>query len=151
GGQATKRPRGKLRYVDPAAFTPQFSWKRTGQGAAIFAEQVPLARAAEWAGTPTYLYSRAAIENAYREFDRGLADLPHSICYAVKANGSLELLRLLARMGSGFDAVSGGEIELLRRAGASGDRIVYSGVGKTREEIREALAYPAGRKNETRG
>lgn len=150
-GHASTSAPGKLRYVDPAAFTPHFSWKRTNQGSAIYAERVSLAKVADRAGTPAYLYSRSAIEDAYREFDDGLAGLPHTICYAVKANGSAALLRLLARLGSGFDAVSGGEIELLRRAGVAGGRIVYSGVGKTREEIREALRFPASGKNGRRG
>jgi diaminopimelate decarboxylase len=142
---------GKLRYVDPTVFTPEFSWKRAEKNEAIFVEGVALADVAERTGTPAYVYSRAAIEGAYGEFDRGLAGLPHTICYAVKANGNVALLQLLARLGSGFDAVSEGEIALLRRAGVSGDRIVYSGVGKTREEIREALLFPAWKKNARRG
>ncbi len=103
-------------------------------------------------GTPAYLYSRAAIEAAFREFDRALGRLPHTICYAVKANGNLALLRLLARLGSGFDVVSGGELDRLRRIGVPGKRIVFSGVGKTREEIREALRYrPQGGAREEPG
>jgi diaminopimelate decarboxylase len=141
----------KRAYVDPAGFTPQFSWKASRGGAAVHAEGVALARVAAEFGTPTYLYSSAAIAAAYRELDRGLADLPHTLCFAVKANGNLALLRLLARMGSGFDAVSGGEIELLRRAGVPGNRIVFSGVGKTREEMREALRYPAAGRGARRG
>ena len=146
-GRETARSDARPQYADPSAFTPHFSWKGANGRQAIFAEAVSLERAAERFGTPLYLYSRAAIEDAYRELDRGLSGLPHTVCYAVKANGSLSLLRLLARMGSGFDAVSGGEIELLKRAGVPGDRIVYSGVGKTREEIREALSYRAARRD----
>jgi diaminopimelate decarboxylase len=92
-----------------------------------------------------YVYSRAAIETAYYEFHRALGRLPHTVCYAVKANGNLSLLHLLARLGSGFDIVSGGELDRLRRIGVPGRKIVFSGVGKSPEEIREALAYrPAG-------
>src|SRR5713101_4229152 len=145
--RASKGSPRKPRYVDPASFTPPFSWKQTKQGAAVFAEGVALPDVAEKAGTPTYVYSRSAIERAYRELDSGLAGVPHTVCYAVKANSNLSLLRILARLGSGFDAVSGGEMELLRRAGVAGNRIVFSGVGKTRQEIREALSYPAVGKN----
>ncbi|MBZ5702576.1 MAG: diaminopimelate decarboxylase [Acidobacteriia bacterium] len=141
----------KSSYVDPAGFTPHFSWKPSRGGEAVQAEGVALARVAAECGTPTYLYSSAAIAGAYRELDRGLADVPHTLCFAVKANGNLALLRMLARMGSGFDAVSGGEIELLRRAGVPGNRIVFSGVGKTREEMREALRYPAAGRGARRG
>jgi len=93
-------------------------------------------------GTPAYVYSRAAITAAYRRLDRAFAGpggIPHTICYSVKANSNLSILRLLARLGSGFDIVSGGELERLRRAGVSPKKIVFSGVGKTREEIRDAL------------
>src|SRR5713101_6055308 len=149
--RASKGSPRKPRYVDPASFTPPFSWKQTKQGAAVFAEGVALPDVAEKAGTPTYVYSRSAIERAYGELDSGLAGIPHTVCYAVKANSNISLLRILARLGSGFDAVSGGEMELLRRAGVAGDRVVFSGVGKTREEIREALCYPAARENGRRG
>ena len=144
----------KLRYVDPAGFTPQFAWRRakdSASGAAVFCESLPLARIAEQAGTPAYGYSRSAIEATFRELDRSLARLPHTICYAVKANGNLSILRLLAGLGSGFDIVSGGELERLRTAGVPGDRIVFSGVGKTREEIREALQYPSRYRDAGRG
>jgi diaminopimelate decarboxylase len=77
--------------------------------------------------------------DAYRGFHRAFGAIPHAICYAVKANSNLSILRLLARAGSSFDIVSGGELDRLRRIGVPGGRIVFSGVGKTREEIREAL------------
>src|SRR5256884_5445405 len=91
--------------------------------------------------TPTYLYSSAAIDDAYREFQEGLRGIHHTICFAVKSNGNLSILQRLAKLGSGFDIVSGGELRLLQRIGVPGDRIVFSGVGKSREEIREALNY----------
>ena len=102
-------------------------------------------------GTPTYLYSRAAIENAYRQLDRGLGTLSHTLCFAIKSNGNLSILQHLAKLGSGFDVVSGGELAQLQHVGVCGDRIVFSGVGKTREEIREALRYPASRRGERSG
>ncbi len=124
-----------VRPLDPTRYTPFFSY-RSGR---LFCENVPLERVAERAGTPAYLYSRASIRTAYARLDRSLAALPHTLCYAVKANSNLEILRLLARLGSSFDIVSGGELYRLQRIGVPGRRIVFSGVGKTREEIREAL------------
>jgi diaminopimelate decarboxylase len=121
--------------LDPTRYTPFFRWR----GGDLFAEGVPLARIAARVGTPCYVYSRASIEQAYRRLHRSLSGLPHTLCYAVKANSNLAVLRLLARMGSGFDVVSGGELDRLLRIGVPGRRVVFSGVGKTREEIREAL------------
>jgi diaminopimelate decarboxylase len=139
-----------LKAVDPTAFSPYFRWKpksgRIANGEEIFCEGVSLADAAAKFETPAYLYSRAAITDAFRELDRGLAGVTHTLCFAMKANGNLSILKHLAKLGSGFDIVSGGELEHLRRIGARGDRIVYSGVGKTREEIREALRYPDARR-----
>jgi diaminopimelate decarboxylase len=111
----------------------------------VHCEGVALSRIAEAAGTPAYVYSRASIEAAYRRLDRAFGSLPHELCYAVKANSNLSVLRVLARLGSHFDVVSSGEIDRLRRIGVAGDRIVFSGVGKTRDEIRDALRYPGTR------
>ena len=121
--------------LNPVNYTPHFSYRR----GALSCEGVPLAAIAARAGTPAYIYSRAAFTSAYRRFRRALRGTPHSICYAVKANSNLAVLRAFARMGSSFDIVSGGELFRLRRIGVPGERIVFSGVGKTREEIREAL------------
>jgi diaminopimelate decarboxylase len=144
-GSSVSRP-CKPEYIDPAGFTPHLQWKpRGGRGSGaqeVLCELVPLTSIAERTGTPAYVYSRAAIEDAYRELDRGLGALPHTLCFAVKSNGNLSILDCLAKMGSGFDIVSGGELDYLRRVGVRGDRIVFSGVGKTRHEIREALHYP---------
>jgi diaminopimelate decarboxylase len=137
----------KLTFVDPAEFTPQFSWKKSLREKGIehvFCESVNLTNVASSCGTPTYVYSRAAIGEAYSEFDHGLGKIPHTICFAVKSNGNLSILNDLAKRGSGFDIVSGGELEHLGHLGVRGDRIVFSGVGKTRFEIREALQYSAG-------
>jgi diaminopimelate decarboxylase len=143
------RARRIERSLDPAAFTPQYDYRTIGGTAskrqALHCEGVSLARIAVDAGTPAYVYSRASIENAYRLLDRSFGSLPHSICYAVKANSNLAVLRTLARLGSSFDIVSGGELDRLRRIGVPGRRIVFSGVGKSREEIRAALAYPGSR------
>lgn len=129
------RNRHPARPVDPASYTPGFSYR----GSHLFCEGVAVDRIAEKFGTPAYLYSRASIEQAYRRMDSAFGSLPHTICYAVKANSNLGILRVFAAMGSGFDIVSGGELYRLRRIGVPGNRIVFSGVGKTREEIREAL------------
>jgi len=143
------KPRSTPKAVDPTTFSPHFRWMpkpgRIAQSEEIFCEGVSLADAAATFQTPAYLYSRAAITDAFRELDHGLAGVPHTLCFAMKANGNLSILKHLAKLGSGFDIVSGGELEHLRRIGARGDRIVYSGVGKTREEIRDALQYPGGR------
>ncbi len=121
--------------LDPAGYTPGFS-RRDG---VVYCEDASLERIAAATCTPTYVYSAAAITAAYRELDRAVGRLPHTLCYAVKANSNLSILRLLARLGSGFDIVSGGELYRLQRAGIAGGRAVFSGTGKSREEIREAL------------
>ena len=138
----------KLKYVDPATFTPHFAWKRnraqSARSEAVMCERVSLGSIAERFGTPTYVYSHAAIDDAYQELHKGLGALPHTLCFAVKSNGNLSILNHLAKQGSGFDIVSGGELHHLQHIGVRGDRIVFSGVGKERHEIREALNYRAG-------
>jgi len=131
-------------FVDPVTFTPQFSWERTknSAGETVACEGVRLVGIAQEIGTPTYVYSAAAIGGAYHELRRGLGDVPHTLCFAVKSNGNLSILKQLAALGSGFDVVSAGELCHLRRIGVRGNRVVFSGVGKTREEMREALRYP---------
>jgi diaminopimelate decarboxylase len=135
----------KLAYTDPVRFTPHFLWKqfsdRDSSWEEVVCEKVPLSSIANKVGTPTYLYSSAAIEDAYRELDLGLGSVPHTLCFAVKSNGNLSILNHLAKMGSGFDIVSGGELDHLQHIGVRGERIVFSGVGKDRHEIREALNY----------
>jgi diaminopimelate decarboxylase len=106
----------------------------------LFAEGVPLAALADRFGTPAYVYSRAMLEDAYRRFDDAFAGTPHLVCYAVKANSSLAILDLFARMGSGFDVVSGGELARVLAAGGDPSRVVFSGVGKTAAEMETALA-----------
>ena len=106
----------------------------------LHAEAVPLDRIAEKFGTPCYVYSRAALEAAYRAYDEALARRDHLVCYAVKANSSLAVLNVLARLGSGFDIVSGGELARVLAAGGDARKIVFSGVGKTADEMRAALA-----------
>jgi len=143
----TSAPARKLKFVDPVDFTPHFAWKKVStaqSGEQVFCEGVSLEPVAREFGTPTYLYSSAAIEDAYREFCEGLHGARHTICFAVKSNGNLSILRRLADLGSGFDIVSGGELRLLQHIGVRGDRIVFSGVGKSREEVREALNYRVG-------
>jgi diaminopimelate decarboxylase len=138
----------KLHYVDPAEFTPHLEWKNASPGREeVFCEDVSLESIANKFATPTYLYSSAAIADAYREFHQGLSGIRNTICFAVKSNGNLAILQQLARLGSGFDIVSGGELRLLKEIGVSGNHIVFSGVGKSREEIREALNYRVGAQN----
>ncbi|MET1079346.1 MAG: diaminopimelate decarboxylase [Pseudomonas sp.] len=105
----------------------------------LFAEGVALSAIAERFGTPTYVYSRAHIEAQYRSFTDALQGVPHLVCYAVKANSNLGVLNLLARLGAGFDIVSLGELERVLAAGGEPSRIVFSGVGKTRADMRRAL------------
>ncbi|MEW7978420.1 MAG: diaminopimelate decarboxylase [Candidatus Sedimenticola endophacoides] len=105
----------------------------------LYAEEVPLARVAERFGTPCYVYSRATLERHWHAFDDAFRGRPHLICYAVKANSNLAALNLFARLGSGFDVVSQGELERVLAAGGDPGKVVFSGVGKRRQEMRRAL------------
>ena len=106
----------------------------------LFAENVPVADIAAVVGTPCYVYSRATLERHWRAFDRAFGAHPHLVCYAVKANSNLAVLNLLARLGSGFDIVSVGELERVLAAGGDPSKVVFSGVGKRRDELERALA-----------
>ncbi|MCL4800710.1 MAG: diaminopimelate decarboxylase [Burkholderiales bacterium] len=106
----------------------------------LHAESVPLADVAAQVGTPCYVYSRAALEDAYRAFEAALGGREHLVCYAMKANSNLAVLDLFARLGAGFDIVSAGELARALAAGGRPERIVFSGVGKTEAEIGTALA-----------
>ncbi|MCX7901715.1 MAG: alanine racemase, partial [Burkholderiaceae bacterium] len=103
-------------------------------------EDVPLSEIAQRFGTPTYVYSRRALEDAFDAYAQPLAARAALICYAVKANSNLAVLNLLARRGAGFDIVSGGELARVLAAGGDAGRIVFSGVGKTDAEIAQALS-----------
>lgn len=105
----------------------------------LYAEDVACADIAELCGTPTYVYSRATLERHWRAFDEALASHKHLICYAVKANSNLAVLNVLARLGSGFDIVSGGELARVLEAGGDPHKVVFSGVAKREDEIRFAL------------
>jgi len=105
----------------------------------LLAEDVPLADIAARFGTPSYVYSRATLERHWHVFDIALGSHPHLVCYAVKANSSLGVLQVLARLGSGFDIVSAGELERVLRAGGDPGKVVFSGVGKQAWEMRRAL------------
>jgi len=111
--------------------------ERDGQ---LYCDRVPLARVAAEIGTPTYVYSLRALREGYRAYAQALAPLPHVVCYSVKANGTLAILRAFAREGSGFDIVSGGELFRVVRAGGDPRRVVFAGLGKTRDEMAQALA-----------
>jgi len=123
---------------------PQFAYRDGG----LCIEQVPVASIAERFGTPTYLYSKSALLAAYGRYaDAARGREPRGgamICYAMKANSNLAILDLFARAGAGFDIVSGGELERVLAAGGSADKIIFSGVGKTRHEMRQALAARIG-------
>jgi diaminopimelate decarboxylase len=109
---------------------------RAGQ---LFAEGAALSAIAERFGTPTYVYSRAHIEQQYRAYADALAGMPHLVCFAVKANSNLGVLNVLARLGAGFDIVSRGELERVLAAGGDPRKVVFSGVGKSRDDMRRAL------------
>ena len=110
----------------------------------LHAEELPLDDIARRFGTPCYVYSRAAIESAYGEFARALRGRQSLICYSVKANSNLAILALLARLGAGFDIVSGGELARVLAAGGDPAKTLFSGVGKSAGEIRSALEKGIG-------
>lgn len=105
----------------------------------LYAEEVCVDAIASQVGTPCYVYSRATLERHWRAFDDALGTYPHVICYSVKANGNLGVLNVLARLGSGFDIVSVGELERVLAAGGRADKVIFSGVGKNPAEMRRAL------------
>jgi diaminopimelate decarboxylase len=114
------------------------------RGGSLHAEGVSLHAVAERFGTPCYVYSRAAITEAWQSLDTALQAHPHQLCYAVKANSNLAVLNLLAALGSGFDIVSVGELERVLRAGADPARVVFAGVGKRADEMARALEVGVG-------
>src|SRR6266850_1510918 len=109
------------------------------RGGELHCEQVPLQRIAEEVGTPAYIYSEKTLRRHVRVFDEAFQSVPHLICYAVKANSNINLLRRFAEWGTGFDIVSGGELFRVLRAGGSPEKVIFAGVGKTKDEIRYAL------------
>jgi diaminopimelate decarboxylase len=119
-----------------------FQYRRRGKSAnrQLCCDETPLSTLAEKFGTPLYVYSATYIHDRYRKFDHAFRNVPHTICYSVKANSNLSILRLLARLGSAFDVVSGGELERVRKLGvAAAKRVVFSGVGKTAAEMDAAI------------
>ncbi len=118
-----------------------FTYQRNHDGMVLHCDQVPLTDLAEQFGTPLYVYSATVIRENFRIFDQAFATVPHTVCYSVKANSNLAALSLLDKLGSGFDVVSGGELDRLSRSAPySASRIVFSGVGKTKAEMDAALA-----------
>ncbi|WP_410687329.1 diaminopimelate decarboxylase [Avibacterium paragallinarum] len=105
----------------------------------LMAEQVPVAEIAQQFGTPAYIYSRATLERHWHAFDNALGDHPHLICFAVKSNPNLAILNIMAKLGSGFDIVSQGELERVLAAGGDATKVVFSGVAKSEQEIERAL------------
>lgn len=130
--RATKRPGAPL---------PEFQYRRVKQASLLHCEQVSIPPLADRFGTPLYLYSASAIRDRVLTFQRTFRKVPHTLCYSVKANSNLSILRLLARMNCGFDVVSGGELErVLQVSRAAARKTVFSGVGKRRDEMEAALA-----------
>ena len=135
------------RSQKPAVRPPGFVYRETKHGifrraghSVLHCEDVALPKLAEQYGTPLYVYSAEDIRERYNAFDAAFRDVPHTICYSVKANSNLAILRMLARKGCGFDVVSGGELERVLAADRkAAKRVVFSGVGKTREELTAAL------------
>jgi len=130
---------GNLQQGRPPAFSSRKT-KRSDSSTSLHCDDLPLASLAERFGTPLYVYSASTIRQRMRTFDRAFRKIPHTVCYSVKANSNLSILRLLARMGCGFDVVSGGELErVLRVSRSAAKKVVFSGVGKTSDEMRAAL------------
>lgn len=132
--------------VSPSGRPPGFVYRKTQRLGAqrrvdqvLHCEAVPLSKLAEQYGTPLYVYSERMIRERYLAFDRAFRGVPHTICYSVKANSNLSILRLLAMLGCGFDVVSGGELARVLTADRKAVNVVFSGVGKTREELTAAL------------
>ena len=119
-------------HMIPTTYYPY----RHGQ---LCCESVPLTKLADADGTPAYVYSKAALLDSYRAYDHAFKDVPHLICYSIKANSNLAVIATLARAGAGADIVSGGELQRALRAGVPAKKIIFSGVGKTRDEMRDAL------------
>jgi diaminopimelate decarboxylase len=105
----------------------------------MFAEEMPIKKIAKEVGTPAYIYSLAALRQQFRTFDQAFSSVPHLVCFSVKANSNIALLRVFAKEGGGFDIVSGGELFRALRAGADPKKVVFSGVGKKKDEIEYAL------------
>jgi diaminopimelate decarboxylase len=120
---------------------PGFLYRRVKQTSLLHCEQISLAHLANRFGTPLYVYSAAAIRDRVRAFEHAFRKVPHTLCYSVKANSNLAILRLLAKMNCGFDVVSGGELaRVLQVSRSAARKTVFSGVGKTLPEIEDALA-----------
>ena len=110
-----------------------FNYRENGR---LGVESCDLSQLAAEYGTPLYVYSRATLERHWHAFDNAAGEVPHLICYAVKANSNIAVLNLLARLGSGFDIVSGGELARVLAAGGDASKVVFSGVAKTEAEMR---------------
>jgi diaminopimelate decarboxylase len=137
-----------MRTVSPRGRPPAFSYRNPRNKSAsitlsdpiLHCDQISLTGLAQRYGTPLYVYSASTIRERVRAFERAFRKVPHTVCYSVKANSNLSILRLLGGMGCGFDVVSGGELErVLRVSRSAGKKVVFSGVGKTPDEMRAAL------------
>jgi diaminopimelate decarboxylase len=136
----TSRPQSAASERPPGFIFREAKSSRAGNGSVLHCEAVPLPGLAAQFGTPLYVYSSATIRQRYETFDAAFAAIPHTICYSIKSNSNLSILRLLAKQGCGFDVVSGGELERVLIADRkAAKKVVFSGVGKTREELTAAL------------
>ncbi|MEE8388601.1 MAG: diaminopimelate decarboxylase [Acidiferrobacterales bacterium] len=133
-----------MNFVDPDSTEQGLTEAFYYQDGELFAEGVSLRDIADAVDTPCYVYSRAMIEATWKAYDEAFGGRDHLVCYAVKANSNIAILNLLARLGSGFDIVSGGELERVLRAGGQAENIVFSGVGKGETEMRRALEAGIG-------
>jgi len=124
--------RNDFMHMTPTTYYPY----RHGQ---LCCESVPLTKLADAVGTPAYVYSKAALLDSYAAYDHAFKDVPHLVCYSIKANSNLAVISTLAKAGAGADIVSGGELHRALRAGVPPKKIIFSGVGKTRDEMRDAL------------
>ena len=114
------------------------------QNRELCVEDIPLARIAEQYGTPCYVYAESALTQAYSAYSNAFAGMPHLVCYALKANSNLSVIRHFASLGAGFDTVSIGEIERVLAAGGDPGKVIFSGVGKSVDEMRFALETGIG-------
>lgn len=136
----TSRPQNATSERPPGFVFRETKRSQVGNRSVLHCEAVPLPKLAAQYGTPLYVYSAATIRQRYETFDAAFGAIPHTICYSVKANSNLSILRLLAKKGCGFDVVSGGELERVLIADRkAAKKVVFSGVGKTREELNAAL------------
>jgi diaminopimelate decarboxylase len=128
-----------VKLVRPSAVAVGFGYRLNVKSDSFYCDAVPLTQLAKRYGTPLYVYSGSEISRRLRVFNEAFGSIPHTICYSVKANSNLSILRMLGKQGCGFDVVSGGELARVLRSGSNARKVVFSGVGKTQEEMEATL------------